>query len=79
MEMEIRDSVFYLLETGKEKRLYDTENNAIQALKVLASKNKEIDPESMSLVEVNTSGAKWEIKAVAWSRIAVGLIRGGEK
>ena len=76
MEMEIKDSVFYLLETGKEKRLYDTENNAIQALKVLASKNKEIDPESMSLVEVNTSGAKWEIKAVAWSRIAVGLIRG---
>ena len=76
MEMEIRDSVFYLLETGKEKRLYDTENNAIQALKVLASKNKEIDPESMSLVEVNTAGEKWEIKAVAWSRIAVGLIRG---
>ena len=76
MEMEIRDSVFYLLETGKEKRLYDTENSAIQALKALASKNKEIDPESMSLVEVNTSGAKWEIKAVAWSRIAVGLIRG---
>jgi hypothetical protein len=64
------------LETGKEKRLYDTENNAIQALKVLASKNKEIDPESMSLVEVDTAGEKWAIKAVAWSRIAVGLIRG---
>ena len=76
MEMKIEDSVFYLLETGEEKRLYDTENNAIQALKVLASKNKEIDPERMSLVEVDASGAKWEIKSVPWSRIAVGLIRG---
>ena len=76
MEMEIKDNVFYLLETGKEKRLYDTESNAIQALKLLASKNKDIDPESMSLVEVNASGAKWEIKSVPWSRIAVGLMRG---
>ena len=76
MEMEIKNNVFYLLEAGKEKRLYDTESNAIQALKLLASKNKDIDPESMSLVEVNTSGAKWEIKSVPWSRIAVGLMRG---
>ena len=74
--MKIKDNVFYLLETGKEKRLYDTESSAIQALKMLASKDKEIDPESMSLVEVDTSGDKWEIKSVAWSRIAVGLIRG---
>ena len=76
MEMKIENNVFYLLEAGKEKRLYDTESNAIQALKLLASKNKDIDPESMSLVEVNTSGAKWEIKSVPWSRIAVGLMRG---
>ena len=76
MEMKIKDNVFYLLEAGGEKNLYDTESNAIQALKAVASKNKDIDPESMSLVEVNSSGAKWEIKSVPWSRIAVGLMRG---
>ena len=76
MEIKIENDTFYLLETGDEKSIHESEGSAIQTLKVLASKNKDLDPESMSIVEVNTAGAKWEIKAVAWSRIAVGLIRG---
>ncbi|MBT9145903.1 MAG: hypothetical protein DDT42_01780 [candidate division WS2 bacterium] len=77
MEMEVKNDTFYVLETGNEKRIYDTEGNAIQSLKRLASKNKDIDPESMRIVEVNTAGEKWEIKSVPWSKIAIELIRGG--
>lgn len=77
MEMKIENDTFYLLETGNEKRIYNTESNAIQALKALASKNKDIDPESMNIMEVNTAGEKWEIKSVPWSKIAIELIRGG--
>lgn len=79
MELKIKDDVFYVLEAGKEKRLYDTEGDAIGSLKTLVSENKELNPESVSIIEVNIKGEKWEMKTMPWSKIAIELIRGGEK
>jgi hypothetical protein len=76
MEMKLKNDVFYLLENGEEKWIYDAESEAIDALKKLVSEKKELNPENVSILEVNTSGEKWEIKSVPWSKIAVGLMRG---
>jgi len=77
MELKIENDTFYLLDAGTDKRLCDTENNAIQALKQVAAADKDLNPETISIMEINTSGAKWEIKSVPWSKIAIGLIREG--
>jgi hypothetical protein len=77
MEIPIQNGTFYLLDAGKDKRLCDTESNAIQALKQVTAADKAMDPEKISIMEINTTGAKWEIKSVPWSKIAIGLIREG--
>ena len=77
MEMKIQNGTFYLLDAGNEKRLCDTESNAIQALKQVTAADKEMNPEEINIMEINTEGAKWEIKSVPWSKIAIGLIREG--
>jgi hypothetical protein len=79
MEMKVKNSVFYLLDAGDEKWIYDTESDAIGALKKLVSGGKEIDHENLSILEVNTEGEHWQIKALPWSKIAIGLMRGEKK
>lgn len=78
MELKVKNDTFYLLDAGDEKWIYDTENGAIEALKMLASKKEKLDPENMSIWEVNAAGEKWEIKSVPWSKIAIGLMKGGK-
>lgn len=79
MELKIKNDVFYVLEAGKEKRLYDTERDAIDSLKTLASENKDLNPENVNIIEVNIKGEKWEMKTMPWSKIAIELIRVGKK
>lgn len=77
MEMKIENDTFYVLDAGNEKRIYDTESNAVESLKTLLSENKDLNPENVSIFEVNTAGESWEIKSVPWSKIAIELIRRG--
>lgn len=79
MELKVRNDVFYVLDAGKEKTLFDTESDAVAKLKEVVSGNKELNPENVSIVEVNIKGEKWEMKQIPWSKIAIELIRGGEK
>ena len=79
MELKLKGDTFYLLDVGAEKWIYDSENDAVSALKTQTSQKKDIDPESVNIWEVNTSGEKWEIKSVPWSRIAMELMKGGSK
>ena len=71
----MKGDIFYLLDTGDEKRIYDTEGEAVASLKSVVSKREELDPEALSVWEINTGGEKWEIKAVPWSKIAIELMR----
>ncbi len=77
MELKINEGIFFLLDAGSEKRLYDTESNAIQALREVAAADKEVNPEELNIMEINTTGDKWAITSVPWSKIAIGLIREG--
>lgn len=79
MELKIKNDVFFVLEAGKEKRLYDTEKDAVESLKIIVSKNAELNPENVNIVEVNIKGEKWEMKTMPWSKIAIELIRGEKK
>jgi len=76
MELKVKDDTFYLLDAVGEKWIYDSEGEAVKALKKIVSEKKDIDPESLSIWEVNTAGEQWSIRAVPWSRIAIELMRG---
>ena len=76
MEMKIESNKFYILETGEEKWVHDTEESAVQSLKKKVSKSEDLNPENVSIIEVNTKGEKWKIQEVPWSKIAIKLIRG---
>jgi len=78
MELKIKSGIFYMLDADDEKRLFDNEEESIEALKSLVSKNEEIDPESLCIYEVNTTGDKWEIKSIPWAKIAMKLMKGGK-
>lgn len=74
--MKVKNDRFYLLDATDEKRIFDSEEGAIAALKTLVSSRKELNPEDLNIFEVNVAGEKWEIKSVPWARIAIGLMRG---
>jgi len=78
MELKIKSGIFYMLDADDEKRLFDNEEEAIEALKLLVSKSKELDPESLYIYEVNTVGDKWEIKSIPWAKIAIKLMKGSK-
>jgi len=75
-ELKLNAGIFYILEAGKnDKTIFDTEKNAVGALKRVISANKELDAESVTIMEVNTSEEKWSIKQVPWAKIAMELMR----
>lgn len=77
-ELKVKGNVFYLLELGNDRRIYDNEEEAIISLKKLVKEVKGLNPEESRLFEVDISGEDWEIKQIPWSKIALQLIRGGK-
>jgi hypothetical protein len=78
MELKVKDDTFYVLEIGDERRIYDTESNAIASLKSLVAEKKDVNPENVNVLEVKI-GERWEIKAIPWSKIALELLKGGKQ
>ena len=78
MELKIKNDIFYVLETGKEKYVFDTESDAVGKLKQVVAASPELNSEKVSIVEVNVKGDKWEMKTIPWSKIAMELIRSGK-
>ena len=76
MELKLKSDMFYLLDAGSEKRIYDDESDSVEALRTIVSQNEDIEAESVKILEINTSTEKWEVKSVPWSRIAKWLLRG---
>ena len=66
------DNMLYCLDTGKEKYLFATEDEAIDQLKKLDKKN--INPDNSQIVQVTTTGNAWKLTQVPWSHIAVKLL-----
>ena len=79
MELKIKNDIFYVLEAGNEKRIFDMEKDAAESLKGLVVGNKDLNTDNLSVIEVNVNGEKWEMKTIPWSKIAIELIRGGKK
>jgi hypothetical protein len=77
MELKVKNDTFYVLVIGDEKRIYDSESDAITSLKSLVANRGDVDPENLSVLEVRM-GEKWEIKAIPWSKIALQLLKGGK-
>jgi len=74
--MKIKDDKFFVLEIGDDKWVYDAESTAIKLMKELISESADLNPENVSILEVNTKEKKWEVKELPWSRIAIALIKG---
>lgn len=66
------DNLLYCLDTGKEKYLFATEDEAIDQLRKLDKKN--INPDNSQIVEVTTTGNSWKLTQIPWSHIAVKLL-----
>ena len=77
MELRVKGNTFYVLAVGDDKRIYDSEQEAILSLKRIVSEKEDINPEDINIFEVNMSKERWEIKTIPWSRIALALIREG--
>ena len=84
MEMKVKNDKFYLLEASvfehalsNEKWIYDTETDAVRGFRRLISE-KQLDPENIIILEVDTSKEKWEINSVPWAKIAMQLVRGDQ-
>jgi len=82
MEMKVKNDKFYLLEASvfkhalsNEKWVYDTETDAVKGFKRLISE-KQLEPENIVIMEVDTSKQKWEINSVPWAKIAMQLVKG---
>jgi hypothetical protein len=76
MELKLKSDIFYLLDAGSEKRIYDDESDSVEALRAIFSQNEDVEAESVKILEINTSEEKWEVKSVPWSRIAKWLLKG---
>jgi hypothetical protein len=66
------DNMLYCLDTGKEKYLFATEDEAIDQLKKLDKKN--INPDNSQIVQVTPTGNAWKLTQIPWSHIAVKLL-----
>jgi len=82
MELKVKDNKFYLLEASifkhalsNEKWIYDTETDAVKGFKKLISE-KQLEPENIVIMEVDTTEEKWRINAVPWAKIAMQLVKG---
>jgi hypothetical protein len=82
MELKVKDNKFYLLEASifkhalsNEKWIYDTETDAVKGFKKLISE-KQLEPENIVIMEVDTTEEKWRINSVPWAKIAMQLVKG---
>jgi hypothetical protein len=66
------DNMLFCLDTGKEKYLFVTEDEAIEHLRKLDKKS--INPDNSQIVQVNTTGNTWKLTPIPWSHIAVKLL-----
>jgi len=66
------ENMLFCLDTGKEKYLFATEDEAIDQLRKLDKNN--INPDNSQIVMVNTTGNTWKLTQVPWSHIAVKLL-----
>lgn len=66
------DNILFCLDTGKEKYLFATEDEAIQQLRKLDKTT--INPDNSQIVQVSTTGNTWKLTPVPWSRIAIKLL-----
>lgn len=73
-EMEIEGDTFFVVDAEKTKWILKKEEDAIERMKRVV-KGENVDVEKTAIYEVDTSGEKWEVKQVPWSRIAQQLLR----
>jgi hypothetical protein len=66
------DNVLYCLDTGKEKYLFVTEDEAIEQLRKLDK--KDINPDNSQIAQIATTGNTWKLTQIPWSHIAVKLL-----
>jgi hypothetical protein len=79
MKMKVENDKFYIVQAADEKIIHTTRPEAVETLKELVAKGKDVDPEKTYIIEVDTSKEKWSLQQVPWSQIAIELIRKGGK
>jgi len=70
--MKLEGNVFYLLDVGKDKWVFLTEDEAIEQMKKLVKSGNTTN--DIKILSVDCSKDQWEIKQVSWMKIAMKLM-----
>jgi len=70
--MKLEGNVFYLLDVGKDKWVFLTEDEAIDQMKKLVKSGNTTN--DIKILSVDCSKDQWEIKQVSWMKIAMKLM-----
>lgn len=74
--MELKNGKFYVVSIGKTKLIEAERIEAVERLVELVNKQTtDIETLNPEIVEVDTSGEKWNLKTLAWNIIAMELMR----
>lgn len=73
----IDNGEFYLVELNDEQTIHNTRDSAIGHLKNNTG-SLDSDGEGVEIIEVSVAGTDWQIKQLAWQKIALELLNGGE-
>ncbi len=76
MKIEVKNSTFYILQE-KKAIISDSLEELVEELKKIVKNGVNVDPEKITISEVDI--ANWRVKQIPWNKIAISLIKGGEK
>ena len=70
-QFKVKGNVFYVLEAGEEKTVFDDKAEVIMALLSAVGENKELDFKKLSILEVDVSKENRKIKTIPPEEIIV--------
>lgn len=75
MELKLKENKFWILESSKDKRIYDNQTEPINTIKRLMK--EDIKAKDIKLYVVDIGTKEMQIKNVSWDEIAEELIKLG--
>lgn len=77
MSLTIDNGTFFYVRERDSETLFETHNEAIDALRKIDA--DDLDEDAISVVKVDVDGMDWSIQQLSWERIALELLRGDDK
>lgn len=77
MSLTINNGTFFYVRERGEETIFETQEEAIGALRDIDA--DDLDEDVISVIKVDVDGMDWSIQQLNWERIALELLRGGDQ